>query len=227
MDRKFSRLLLGVLILVLVGGYAVQSVIACSHKYNKTVKVHVNPPNHGSDMNFKVRIKVYKQVCFITCWWDKELEDTTDKGTWSHTFSYYSKRKLKIELEALNTERFDQWSGDASGSSTSVTIYMDKDESLKEVTAYFLWKLTVKVKPSGSGTTTPSAGDHYYRDGVIKSITATPNTGYRFYKWSGDCTGSGSCSVTMNSDKTVTANFVRQYKLTVKIKDKNNPSATP
>jgi uncharacterized repeat protein (TIGR02543 family) len=34
-----------------------------------------------------------------------------------------------------------------------------------------------------------------------------PANGYTFDGWSGDCSGSGSCSLTMNRDKFVTANF--------------------
>ncbi len=40
-------------------------------------------------------------------------------------------------------------------------------------------------------------------------VTATAAAGYAFDHWSGDCTGSGTCQVTMTADKTVTAHFTQ------------------
>jgi hypothetical protein len=68
--------------------------------------------------------------------------------------------------------------------------------------------LTTAVSPSGSGTITPAAGTHVYPNGYIANITATAASGYLFDHWSGACSGSGTCQVTMDGNKTVTANFV-------------------
>ncbi|MGH7570236.1 MAG: InlB B-repeat-containing protein [Gemmatimonadota bacterium] len=43
-------------------------------------------------------------------------------------------------------------------------------------------------------------------DAVVK-LTATPNDGWEFVGWSGDCIGTGSCSLTMDQTKVVTASF--------------------
>ena len=66
--------------------------------------------------------------------------------------------------------------------------------------------LTTGTSSSGAGTITPATGGKYDA-GTTVSVTATANTGYQFTGWSGACTGTGSCSVTMTSDKTVIANF--------------------
>jgi len=42
---------------------------------------------------------------------------------------------------------------------------------------------------------------------VVVELSATPDTGCAFLEWSGDCTGTSSCIVTMNGNKTVQANF--------------------
>jgi hypothetical protein len=68
--------------------------------------------------------------------------------------------------------------------------------------------LTVSVSPSGSGTTNPSAGVHAVAENSNVTVTATAASGYQFDHWSGACSGSGSCVVTMDGDKSVTANFV-------------------
>jgi mannan endo-1,4-beta-mannosidase len=59
---------------------------------------------------------------------------------------------------------------------------------------------------NGSITLNPAGGA--YDPGTTVSLTAIPNTGYHFVNWTGDATGtSASTSITMNSNKSVTANF--------------------
>jgi hypothetical protein len=67
--------------------------------------------------------------------------------------------------------------------------------------------LTTAVDPGGAGTITPSAGVHPYDVGTVVNVTAAPASGYEFDHWGGDCTGSGACSVTMSTDRSVTAYF--------------------
>ena len=67
--------------------------------------------------------------------------------------------------------------------------------------------LTVAVDPAGGGTTVPTVGTHAYAEDSAVTITATPNVGYAFANWSGDCSGSGLCQVTMAGNKSVTAHF--------------------
>ena len=68
--------------------------------------------------------------------------------------------------------------------------------------------LTVEVDPVSTGTTIPEVGIHSYVEGSLVTVTATPAGGYVFDHWSGDCSGTGTCQVTMDADKSVTAHFV-------------------
>src|SRR3989338_6170383 len=44
--------------------------------------------------------------------------------------------------------------------------------------------------------------------GSVVNVIATPNPGYKFIEWSGDCSGTSPiCTLTMDSGKTVTATF--------------------
>ena len=55
-----------------------------------------------------------------------------------------------------------------------------------------------------------------YDYGTVVLLTATPDTGYDFGGWSGDCTGTGSCSATMTAARTVGATFaIQRHTLTV------------
>jgi hypothetical protein len=75
--------------------------------------------------------------------------------------------------------------------------------------------LSVATAGSGSGTVTsdPAGIDcgadcsEGYEDGTSVTLTATPDGSSVFDGWSGDCTGTGSCSVTMNGPRNVTATF--------------------
>ena len=102
---------------------------------------------------------------------------------------------------------FSNWSGACTGSG-ACSVTLDSD---KTVTANFTsvgtHTLTTAVSPSAGGTISPAAGGHTYTSGQVVNVTATANSSYAFSSWSGACTGSGACSVTMDSDKTVTANF--------------------
>ncbi|KJU83671.1 conserved hypothetical protein, secreted [Candidatus Magnetobacterium bavaricum] len=43
--------------------------------------------------------------------------------------------------------------------------------------------------------------------GAIAYVYATPNTGYLFDGWSGECSGTGACTLQMTGDRSITATF--------------------
>jgi YVTN family beta-propeller protein len=65
---------------------------------------------------------------------------------------------------------------------------------------------TVMSSPAGINcpTTTCSAN---FPAGTSVTLTASPNAGSVFVGWGGACSGSGTCTVTMNSNQAVTATF--------------------
>src|SRR5665648_184692 len=70
--------------------------------------------------------------------------------------------------------------------------------------------LTMAVNPSGGGTTSPAVGAHPgYAENQVVNINATPASGYHFVNWTGAVAdlNSASTTVTMDANKTVTANF--------------------
>ena len=80
-----------------------------------------------------------------------------------------------------------------------------------------VYSLTVSAEPSEGGTVSPSQGE--YDSGTDVEITATPNEHWVFQSWQGGHTGSSNpATVRMNSDKDVTALFMkREYPLTITI----------
>jgi hypothetical protein len=104
------------------------------------------------------------------------------------------------------------WTGtdDDSSTSTTNTVTMPA-EAHAAIVVYVASPtqhiLTVAVSPAWGGTTEPAVGTHDYAAGTVVNITATPAAGYGFAFWSGACSGSGGCKVTMNANQSVTANF--------------------
>jgi len=113
---------------------------------------------------------------------------------------------------------FSGWTGHTDCADGSVT--MDADKSC---TASFteLPKYTLTVNTTGSGSVTLSPiGGTYYKDTTVR-LTATPGPCYVFSSWTGDDAddltdnGDGTWSITMDANKSVTANFAAlpQYAL--------------
>ncbi len=75
--------------------------------------------------------------------------------------------------------------------------------------------MTVAKAGTGAGSVTsqPAGVDcggscsHSFDGGTQVTLTPTPASGSTFAGWSGACSGTGTCQVTMNRDQTVTATF--------------------
>lgn len=102
---------------------------------------------------------------------------------------------------------------------------------------FVLQTFNLTVTRSGSGTvaSTPSGINcgsdcsEVYPAGTAVSLSATPATGYAFSAWSGACTGSGTCSLTLSAARSVTATFkaLSKYTLTVKRSGSGTVTSSP
>jgi uncharacterized repeat protein (TIGR02543 family) len=111
---------------------------------------------------------------------------------------------------------FDGWFSDPSFSTVVTTIPLG---SIGNRTLYAKWTIrqyTIAITAiNGSVGYNPSAAS--YDSNTTVQLTATPGTGYSFANWSGDITStSNPVIVTMNTNKTIAANFtLNNYQLTV------------
>ena len=80
-----------------------------------------------------------------------------------------------------------------------------------------IYTLTATANPVEGGSVFPSS--QQYDSGDVAAITATPSSEYIFQNWSGSASGTTpSTTVTMNSDKSVVANFIKKkYPLTLNV----------
>jgi hypothetical protein len=101
---------------------------------------------------------------------------------------------------------FSAWSGDFTGGENPKNITITGNMS---VTATFTQnEYTLTVDTVGSGTVAKSPEQTTYHYGDVVQLTANPAAGWSFSGWSGDVNGTTNpTTITMNSDKTVTATF--------------------
>ena len=133
------------------------------------------------------------------------------------TFTYNVSTVVDLVANSLSGYYFVNWTGDVSTvanvDAASTTITMNGDCS---VTANFreipVTYYTLTLALNGSGSTSPSVGQHTYAAGTLVSITATPASCYQFVNWTGDAgtignVNAASTTIRMNGDYSITANF--------------------
>jgi M6 family metalloprotease-like protein/uncharacterized repeat protein (TIGR02543 family) len=114
-----------------------------------------------------------------------------------------------------------------SGAPSNVTVNNIDATCTATMTADIVapFGLTVEKAGTGTGTVTSTppgitcGGDcaHDYAEDTVVLLAATPTNGSRFDGWTGDCTGTGSCQVTMDAARNVTANFTGRTTTTLAI----------
>ena len=107
---------------------------------------------------------------------------------------------------------FSGWSGDCSGTGTC-RLTVDADKNVTATFAKRRWTLSVGRAGTGGGVVTGAGIDcgancsGTYDHGTLVSLTASPDASSHFDGWSGACSGTAGCAVTMDSAKEVTATF--------------------
>lgn len=118
---------------------------------------------------------------------------------------YYDKGSI-VPLYAYPASgyEFEKWSDNGS-QNHDVTVRNDEHTYtvyFKKKSSANTYRLTLDESPSNGGTT---SGEGTYSAGTNVRISATPNNGYRFIRWSDG--GNQSHTVTMDSNKSLTAYF--------------------
>jgi lysophospholipase L1-like esterase len=122
-------------------------------------------------------------------------------------------------VDFFNTTIFEDWSTlDSDGNHPNGAGY----DAIAEIwyqaitgSSASTYRLTVTKGGTGSGTVTSSpagincGGDcsHDYDAGTMVTLSAAPSGGSTFAGWSGACSGTGDCSVTMSANRSVRATF--------------------
>jgi hypothetical protein len=125
--------------------------------------------------------------------------------------SYSMDASVTLTASPASGSVFTGWGGACSG--TQLTCTVDVNDALN-VTASFAPQFTLSVGRGGSGTVTGASIDcgkvcsAKFTQGSQVTLTATPAAGLKFTGWGGACSGtSQTCTVTINKDTSVQANF--------------------
>jgi uncharacterized repeat protein (TIGR02543 family) len=151
-----------------------------------TITTAANPPNGGS------------------------VSRTPDQTT------YTSGTTVSVTAVPANGYAFTGWSGASNSKKATLTAPIDRDLTL---TANFqptqrMYTLKTNVYPQGGGYVFRNPNKETYTDGELVTLTATPASDYKFTDWIGSGSGrKNRLTLTMDGDKTVTANFYRKLKL--------------
>lgn len=126
--------------------------------------------------------------------------------------TYDEGQSINLFAQPSNYYEFIGWSGDITGSSQQVAVNMDSDKNIVANFKKRTFNLELNSNIPNAGTLDPANGS--FNAGSKVTITVTANNGYRFREWSGSATGANKqIEILMDNDKTITANFVKQYDL--------------
>ena len=117
---------------------------------------------------------------------------------------YYYGTEVTLTATADTGWTFTGWSGAGCSGTGTCSITMDDNKSVTATFTQNVYTLTINKVGNGTVVAAPLMPYHY---GDAVTLTATADTGWTFNSWSGACAGIGSCSVTMDDNKTVTATF--------------------
>ncbi|HYD39701.1 MAG TPA: cellulose binding domain-containing protein [Anaeromyxobacter sp.] len=122
---------------------------------------------------------------------------------------------------------FTGWGGACTGTDPYCVVSMTEDRA---VTATFDIGTTYRLNVHSQGSGTIAVSGHSFvcpaatscgyefPAGTVVTLTATPSSTTTFAGWSGDCSGTGPCTLEMTEDHAVAATFtapIQDYTLTV------------
>ncbi|MDR0305308.1 MAG: InlB B-repeat-containing protein [Chitinispirillales bacterium] len=135
--------------------------------------------------------------------------------------NYAAGTRLHIAATPAEGYVFTGWQGASTSSNQTLNTFVTADSN-QTLTATFAraYTLTINTPPGGSVSYISHANRNQtiFANGTDVTVEARPMPGYAFTGWSGASTSTTpTVTVTMNSDKTLTANFSRMYTLVTKV----------
>lgn len=131
-------------------------------------------------------------------------------------YSFASGTVVTLTASPTAGSSFNGWSGEGCSGTGTCQVTMS---AAKSVTADFvaLPTFTLSVSKAGAGTGTATSSpvgincgstcSAPFASGTVVTLTASPLAGSTFAGWSGGCSGTGACTITMSAAQSVTATF--------------------
>ncbi len=117
--------------------------------------------------------------------------------------------------------KFAGWTGSGCTGTAACTVKMLATSSVGASFVPSAYALDVTKQGTGTVSSSPAGiacgatCGYSFNAGAVVTLSATPAAGYSFTGWTGACSGTGNCIVTMNAKATATATFAAIYPLTV------------
>jgi endoglucanase len=129
---------------------------------------------------------------------------------------YASGTSVTLTAAAASGSTFAGWSGACTGTSTctvSMTVARTVTATFNSSTTSFVLSVTKSGGGAGTVTSNPSGVScgatcsASFASGTSVTLTAAASSGSTFAGWSGACSGTGACTVSMTAARAVTATF--------------------
>lgn len=149
------------------------------------------------------------------------VAEPANAGTVSGTGAYQYGAKVTISATPNSAYEFKQW--DDGVTDNPRVIRVESDKTYTAIFEDIVKRVEVVAEPTNGGTVT---GSGYYPKGTEITITATPNDGYNFSRWSDGYTNS-SRTITVEDNITFTAIFTTASETPDKIFVRTSVVASP
>ncbi|HEV2399981.1 MAG TPA: alkaline phosphatase family protein [Candidatus Sulfotelmatobacter sp.] len=130
--------------------------------------------------------------------------------------AFQKNSQVTLTPSAASNYSFSGWSGACSGSSTC-TLTLTADSTVSANFSQSAFPLSVNIPTANSGAVTsnppgincPTTCSATFQANTQVTLIPSAATGYSFSGWSGACSGSSTCDVTVTASDSVTATFSR------------------
>ena len=141
----------------------------------------------------------------------------------SCSFSFDANSTLTLTASPDATHAFGAWGDACKGQPNPCTLSVTAPLFVSVTFVHRPASLTIKASGNGTVTSAPTGNPcnapcfATFAYGTPVTLTANPATGWMFTGWGGDCKGtSKNCSLTLDVDRSVTAQFEQTFQLIVK-----------
>jgi len=191
--------------------------------FSPSSKTYADVTSHWPNQNYTASI--FNPTLTI----EAGVGGTTSPSPESYVYDYGT--EVSITATPDTGYRFSGWTGEVPSGhedDNPVTITMDAD---KTITASFIRQYTLTIVAGTGGTTNPIPGSSTHDSGAQVSVTATADAAYIFDKWTGDVPAGhetdNPVTITMDSNKSITPNFIAQYTLTIRVNPAGGGTTNP
>ncbi|HKJ17219.1 MAG TPA: CSLREA domain-containing protein [Xanthomonadales bacterium] len=141
--------------------------------------------------------------------------DNIDCSSDTCTAFYSAFSQVRLVAEPEPGFQFDGWSGACSGTGQCmVNMSLNRSVTATFTSSDFTLEVILDGNGMGSvssnpaGISCPGQCEAAFDENTMVTLTASPHGGQTFQGWSGDCSGTGTCQVTIDQARTVRATFL-------------------